>query len=117
MQIAERIREIETAARRYAFIRQIIKVDETYYSVKYRLIVAPDLFVQLYFNERSGTAGLVLVHRRERLHGRDCESGSWYRHPIEDPTAHDASPEGWRAVSVDEFLGEVQNILVRENLI
>lgn len=117
MQIADRIRGIETAARRYPFVRQVIKVDETYYSVKYRLIIAPDLFIQLYFNERSGTAGLVLVYRRERLYGRDCESGSWHRHPIEDPAAHDVSPEGQRAVSIDEFLGEVQDILIRENLI
>jgi hypothetical protein len=117
MQIADRIRESETAARRYPFVRQIIKIDETYYSVKYRLTVAPDLFIQLYFNERSGTAGLVLVYRRERLYGRDCESGGWHCHPIEDPAVHDASPEGRRAVSVDEFLGEVQDILVRENLI
>jgi hypothetical protein len=117
LQIGDRIQEIETAARRYAFVRQVVRVDETYYSVKYRLTIEPDLFVQVYFNERSGTAGLVLVYRGERLYGRDCESGNWHRHPIKDPAAHDVSPEGLRAVSVDEFLGKVQAILVRENLI
>ena len=117
MRISDRIRKIESAARRYAFIRRVVKVDETYYSVKYRLHVAPDLFVQLYFNERSGTVGLVLVHHRQRIYGRDCEAGRWHRHPVDDPDMHDTSPEGARTVKVEEFLAEVQDILVKANLV
>jgi hypothetical protein len=37
VRISDRIREIENAARQYAFVRQVVKVDETYYSVKYRV--------------------------------------------------------------------------------
>jgi len=74
MHISDRIREIENAARQYAFVRRVVRVDETCYSVKYRLHIAPELFVQLYFNERSGTVGMVLVHRRQRIYGRDCEA-------------------------------------------
>ncbi|MBS1249401.1 MAG: hypothetical protein MAG431_00980 [Chloroflexi bacterium] len=117
MQVSNRIREIENAALQCVFVQQIDRVDETYYSVKYRLHIAPELFVHLYFNERSGTVGMVLVHRRQRIYGRDCEAGRWHRHPVDDPSLHDTSPEGVRSVSVEEFLDEVQDILVKANLI
>jgi hypothetical protein len=117
VRISDRILELEIAVRRYTFVRQVVKVDETHYSVKYRLYIEPDLFVQLYFNERSGTVGLVLIHRGRRLYGRDCQAGRWHRHPADDPATHDASPEGARAISVEEFLAEVQDILVKVSLI
>ena len=57
MRISDQIREIENAVRQYAFVRRVARVDETYYSIKYHLHIAPELFVQLYFNEQSGTVG------------------------------------------------------------
>ncbi|MBN1888710.1 MAG: hypothetical protein JW850_12005 [Thermoflexales bacterium] len=117
MRVSDRVREIEKAARQYAFVRYVVKVDETHYSIKYRLHIEADLFVQLYFNERSGTVGLALIHQGQRLYGRDCEAGYWHRHPMRDPVLHDSTTEGIQAVSVDEFLMEVQDILVRANLI
>ena len=117
MRISDQIREIENAVRQYAFVRRVARVDETYYSIKYHLHIAPELFVQLYFNERSGTVGMVLVHRRQRIYGRDCEASRWHRHPVNDPTIHDTLPEGAQSVSVKEFLAEVQDILVNANLI
>ncbi len=117
MPISDRIREIENTARQYAFVRQVVKIDETHYSVKYRLHIEPDLFVQLYFNDRSGTTALVLIHHQQRIYGRDCEANHWHRHPFANPTMHDHSPEGARPVSVDEFLAEVQDILVNADLI
>lgn len=39
------------------------------------------------------------------------------RHPVAEPALHDKSPEGLRAVSVDEFLAHVQAILIQANLI
>lgn len=61
MSVKLRIREIEAAAREYAFVQHIIKVDETWYSVKYRLHIDADLYVQVYFNERSGTVGMTSI--------------------------------------------------------
>lgn len=117
MRVIDRIREIENVSRQYAFVRRIVKVDETHYSVKYHLHIAPDLFVQLYFNERSGTVGMMLIHRRQRIYGRDCEASSWHRHPVNNPSMHDTSPNGARPASIDDFLAEVQDILVNANLI
>lgn len=117
MRIDDRIREIEEAARRFVFVRQIVRVDETYYSVKFRLYIEPDLYAQLYFNERSGTVGLALVYQGQRLYGRDCETGRWHRHPADDPAAHDVSSEGTRPIDVQEFLAEVQEVLIQTGLI
>jgi len=117
VRVGDRVHEIEETARRFAFIRQTIKVDETHYSVKYRLYIEPDLFVQLYFNERSGTVGMTLVYHGQRLYGRDCETSNWHRHPVGEPAMHDASPEGAQPVSVEEFLTEVQAILIEAALI
>ena len=117
MHVSERIRQIEDTVRRYAFVQWTIKVDETRYSIKYRLHIEADLFVQVYFNERSGTIGLALIHRGQRLYGRDCEAGRWHRHPDDEPTVHDASPDGARVVSLEEFLAEVQDVLIRNDLI
>lgn len=117
MRTIDRSHEIETAASQYAFIRRVVKVDQTHYSVKYRLYIAPDLFVQLYFNERSGTIGMVLVHHNQRIYGRDCEAGNWHRHPVDDPLMHDTSPSGAQSVSVGDFLAEIQDILVSNGLI
>ena len=117
MRVSDRIHEIEETVRLYAFVRETVKVDETYYSVKYRLYAESELFIQLYFNEQSGTVGMALVYQGQRLYGRDCEASVWHRHPANEPTLHDASPEGAQAVSVEEFLAQVQAILIEAKLI
>ena len=117
MKLEEVIAEIEEVSQRFPFILEIIKLDETKYSVKYLLMIAEDLFVQVYRNVRSGTIGLALVYHGQRLYGRDREDGQWHRHPFENPLEHDFSAEGSREVSVEEFLEEVQEILEREELV
>jgi len=54
--VSDSIREIEKAARHFSFVRTVERVDETRYSVKYRLAISPSLFVQVYFNVQNGTA-------------------------------------------------------------
>ena len=115
--VAARIREVESAVQQYAFVQSVVKVDETRYSVKYRLHIDADLFVQLYFNERSGTVGMTLIDRGQRLYGRDRYAGQWHRHSVVSPHNHDDSPEGRKIVNVREFLAEVQNILITAGLI
>ena len=117
MKLEEVIAEIKEVSQRSPFILEVIKLDETRYSVKYLLMLAEDFFVQVYQNVRSGTIGLALIYRRQRLYGRDQEGGRWHQHPFENPTEHDFSAEGSREVSLEEFLEEVQEIIEREELI
>jgi hypothetical protein len=115
--IEQVIDEIETAARRFRFIQAVVQIDVTRFSVKYRLAVENDLYVQIYVNVRNGTTGLAFVHQGRRLYGRDSENWQWHRHPVNDPQDHDFSGEGTRPVSIEEFLLEVGEILVSQGLI
>jgi len=117
MTVEQVIDEIETAARRFRFIQAMVRVDVTHFSVKYRLMIGSDLYVQIYANVRSGTTGLALVHQGRRLYGRDSEDWQWHRHPIDDPETHDFSAEGAQLVSIEAFLLEVGEILVTQGLI
>jgi hypothetical protein len=117
MKLEEVIAEIEEVSQRFSFVLQVIRLDETKYSVKYLLMLAEDFFVQVYRNVRSGTIGLALIYRGQRLYGRDREGGQWHRHPFENPMEHDFSAEGSRKVSLEEFLEEVREILERGGLI
>jgi len=115
--IEEFVEEIEAAARRFRFIRAIVQVDVTRFSAKYRLMIASDLYVQVYANVRNGTTGLALIYQGRRLYGRDSQDWQWHRHPVDDPEAHDFSVEGARALSTEEFLFEVEETLVDQGLI
>ena len=73
--------EVEAIGRRFSFIQAIVKLDATRFSVKYRLIITNDLYVQAYANMQNGSMGLALIYQGRRLYGRDCENWSWHRHP------------------------------------
>jgi len=111
------IRGIEEAASSFTFIKNIIKFDETEHTVKYRLIIEQDLFIQVYINTENDTIGFVLINNGQRIYGRDAIDGNWHRHTFEDPLAHDFSAEGSRKITLKEFLIEVQEILDRECLL
>lgn len=109
--------EVETAGRRFAFIRAVIRLDATRFSVKYRLDVTDDLYVQAYANFQNGTIGLALVYQGRRLYGRDCENWRWHRHPAAAPETHDFSSEGTKAITIEDFLLEAGQVLTGCGLI
>jgi len=110
------ITEIEETSLKYHYIKKIIRIDETKHTVKYRLIIEEDLFVQVYVNIENDTFGFVLINKGQRIYGRDALEGKWHRHTLEDPLDHDFSAAGSKRVDLQEFLIEVQEILERENL-
>jgi hypothetical protein len=110
-------RQVYHIAARFSFIKIITTVDKTTNTVKLRLHIAPDCFVQVYTNTHKGLSAYVLVLNRSRAYGRDCDGGTWHRHPYDHPDDHDCSPEGAKAVTLDEFLAEVQDILSKEGLL
>jgi hypothetical protein len=109
--------EVEALAGRFRFVRATIQLDQTRFSIKYRLLIKPDLWVQIYNHIQNHTVGLAFVYQGRRLYGRDCEAGNWHRHPVDDPENHDFSAEGARPTSVEEFLREVGQILVDYRLL
>lgn len=111
------IAEIEKTSLKFPFIKGVVKIDETEFTVKYRLIIEKELFVQVYVNVENNTVGFVLVNNGQRIYGRDAMEGRWHRHTFENPLHHDFSATGSKKVNLEEFLKEIQEILVRENLL
>lgn len=108
--------ELRREAHSRAYVVRLDVLDMTTNALKARLYLSPDLFVQVYRNDRFDTTNLVLIHGGQRLYGRDQLSGVWHRHMASAPALHDASAEGRRAVGLGEFLDEVETILAASGL-
>ena len=101
----------------WAFIQYAETVDKTAHTVKLRLNIAAECFVQVYANTQKQLSSYTLIFNRMRIFGRDCDGGVWHRHPAETPDQHDFSPEGQRAVTLEEFLRETQQVLLDRGLL
>jgi hypothetical protein len=110
-------RDVRRTAARWAFIQRVATIDKTDFTVKLRLHVDAECFIQVYANTQKQLSSYSLVLNRSRVFGRDCEGGLWHRHPADAPEQHDFSPEGQRAVSLDEFLREAQQVLQDKGLL
>lgn len=95
------------------FIREITMWERTPHTLKVRLAITDECFVQIYVNPRKDWVSYTLVLRNARIYGRDNDGRGWHRHPYDDPTVHDFGPEGARPVTWREFLEEIQEILVK----
>jgi len=109
--------DIRHTAAQWAFIRRIETVDKTDFTVKIRLHIDVETFVQIYANTQKDLTSYTLVLNRTRIFGRDSEGGQWHRHPVEAPDQHDFSPKGQRPITLFEFLAEVQQILQEKGLL
>ena len=110
-------REVQRTAAKWAFVRRVETVDKTDVAIKLRLHIDTDCFIQVYTNTRKQIISYAVVFNRGRILGRDCDGGLWHRHPPGQPDQHDFSPDGQRAVSLDEFLKETQQILQDQGLL
>ena len=110
-------RDVRRAAAQWAFIQRVATVDKTDVTVKLRLYVDVECFIQVYVNTAKQLSSYTLVLNRSRIYGRDCEGGLWHRHPAGAPEEHDFTPDGQRAVTLDEFLREAQQVLQDRGLL
>ncbi len=101
--------------RRKYFVRMDV-LDQTVSLIKVRLYITPDLFIQIYRNDRYQTTNLALIHNNQRLFARDELDGHWHRHTHLAPEEHDTSKEGKRPIEMSEFLDEVESILAALDL-
>lgn len=109
-------RDVQRAASKWAFIRQVETVDKTDFAIKLRLHIETDCFIQVYANTQKQLTSYALVFNRARIYGRDSEGGRWHRHPAGAPDQHDFSLEGQQPTSLDEFLKETQQVLQDQGL-
>jgi len=108
---------VRDKVRHFAFIRDVVTLDRTTNTVKLRLFITSNCFVQVYANLHKGLQSYTLVLHQTRIYGRDNDGAGWHRHPYSAPESHDFSAEGTRPVSLAEFLDEVQQILTAEGIL
>ncbi len=111
MNVATLFSDLHHEFRSRAYFLRLDVLDQSRTMLKARLHISPDLFVQVYRNDRFETTNFVLIYGGRRLYGRDQLGGVWHRHRVADPEAHDSSPEGRRSVELSEFLDEVESVL------
>jgi len=92
-------------------------LDITSSVLKARLIIKPDLYVQIYENLRRPKCSYTLIVGNNRFYGRDLREDSWHRHPVEGPEIHNDSEEASRSVTITDFIEEVKEILIHKGLI
>jgi len=109
--------EARHSAAEWAFVQLVETVDKTDHAIKLRLHINPECFIQVYANIQKELYSYTLVLNRSRIFGRDREGGTWHRHPYDSPKSHDRSPEGRKAVTLEQFLAEVQQIMQVEGLL
>jgi hypothetical protein len=115
MIIEEFIKEVENVAKLYSLKLEILA--KTKNAVKIKVSVTENIYIQLYYNQETGTRNYVLIGWNRRLFGRDCVGGVWHKHPFENPENHDFSEDGKREVSISDFFEEVFNLLKENGLI
>lgn len=111
------LKEVRQALSEYAYYVRYEIINRGTHSVKIRLVIHKDLFVQINRNESASLTNFALIHRSQRIYGRDEYRGVWHRHISSAPEHHNGSPEGSRSVSLAEFLAEVDALLRARNLI
>ncbi|MBS1248962.1 MAG: hypothetical protein MAG431_00533 [Chloroflexi bacterium] len=117
MTIKGLLREIYEAERYYWFIHIISEVEQTDNALKVRLNITAGLFVQIFFSERTGRLSFALIRGSQRIYGCDREQNYWHRHPYGAVHRHEPMPEGMSLRPVFQFMGEVEAILVENELI
>jgi hypothetical protein len=109
--------EALAAKDRFWFVQTFKVIERTDATVTLHFIIDPGLFVQVFFSQRSGRLSFALISTSGRLYGRDREHGLWHRHPFEQPEQHEPTPTGMSPQPITQFLTEVEEILVKNDLI
>lgn len=117
MTIEDLIIEAFRARDRFWFIQEFQLKERTDLTVTLHFIIGADLFVQVFYSQRSNRLSLALVGSSGRLYGRDKEHDYWHLHPFGQAEQHVPTPEGLSSQPIYQFLTEVEVILIENELI
>ncbi len=99
------------------FVRSVEEIERTDLTLSLRLIIRPELFVQAFLGERSGSLYFALVEGRRRIFGVDCEASEWHLHPFDSPDEHEPLSEGLGPKPLLSFLAKVEDLLLQHELL
>lgn len=99
------------------FIRSWVVFDRTDRTVTIHLQIRDDLFIQTFLSLRSNRLSLALVGVAGRLYGCDYERGAWHYHPFGETAVHAPLPVGMSPRPLLQFVAEVEEILLANDLL
>jgi hypothetical protein len=116
MTLSDCLQEIREAERAYWFVQGLAEIEQTDEVLKARLEIQAGLFVHVFFSEASGRFQLALVKNSQRLYGRDCEDGLWHLHPYGTVDQHLPTPGEVGPRPIMQFMREVEQLLLENEL-
>ena len=117
MTIEDLIIEALRARDRFWFIQEFQLKERTDKTVTLHFIIGTDLWVQAFYSQRGDRFSLALIGSSGRLYGRDKEHGYWHLDPFGQADQHVLTPEGLSSQPIHQFLAEVGEILIENELI
>lgn len=82
--------------------------------VKGRAYVTAEMFLEFYFNEKTGTMAFALIRDQDRVWGIDRDNiRGWHLHPLENPAQHVEIEE----LSVSEIVERLSAVLLVLSLV
>jgi len=109
--------EARDALERVWFVRSLEEIERTDLTLSLRLHIRPDLFVQAFLGESSGSLYLALIEGGRRIFGIDRGGGEWHIHPYDAPDKHEPLPEGLGPRPLLKILARVEDLLLQYALL
>lgn len=107
----------QAALERVWFVQSLQEIERTDQTLSLRLYIRPDLFVQVFLGELTGSLYFALIEGEQRIFGIDRESGEWHLHPYEAPYRHEPLPENLEPQPLLRFLSRVEDLLLQYDLL
>ena len=75
--------------------------------VRGRAYLQEDMFIEIYFNERTNTTAFALIKEQDRIWGIDRDAiRGWHEHPFKNPNSHvEIKP-----VSIAEIISKLRGV-------
>lgn len=109
--------EAKEAAERLWFVQTLqddLRSDNT---LSLRLIIGHDLFVQVFFGERTGSLYMALIEGRKRIFAVDREADRWHSHPFRAVERHEPLTDEYSHKPLWRFLAQVEDLILDHDLL
>ena len=116
MNVPDLFTSLNDQANKRVYFSRLDVLEQSVNLIKARLYISPELFVQVYRNDRFDTTNFALIFNGMRIYARDQFSGIWHRHTQVEPELHDTGENGRKSITLAEFLDEIEIILGEMNL-
>ena len=99
------------------FLSSLEEVEQTDFTLSFRLKIRKGLFVQVFMGEKSQNLYMALIEGRRRIYGIDREGNEWHIHPFENADRHETLSEGLDPKPIFTFLARIEELLIKKTLL